>query len=358
MALIECLECKKQVSSEANSCPHCGISIKKDTTIIVSSSPIAPTQTQLIEPGFEPAYGNIFLGILLIFLFSWLTFFFIPSHNPEILEKFLYSYPEKLVKNILNRDPAEILITIMRLYNGKLPYGCPEWVFNKEYYLYIILSAYVFLVLSIIITLSGFFYKNYKILFCKHCNSQTIARKKSLGFFCEKCNTNLQKSALPILLLLLIFFIILKLSFSVFQSQKSTTKINTSNYSKNNASISQNISWENRAEKFAREFIEKNKITIALGIQRIIHPSGNNPYLINTEFVKSYKSITAKMQVNWNSANNQYATIVAWEFSQHNHISAKVTFDNANTQIDTKIRVKLEKFFRDLYFMLSGIMQK
>lgn len=34
MALIECKECKKDVSSEANICPHCGITLKSQKKII------------------------------------------------------------------------------------------------------------------------------------------------------------------------------------------------------------------------------------------------------------------------------------------------------------------------------------
>lgn len=357
MALIECLECKKQVSSEANACPHCGISIKKDTPIIVSPTPthtIPLAQTHLIEPGFEPTWGNIFFGILLIFLCTWLAFFFIPSHNPEVLEKFMYNYPGKIAQDLLQQNPAEAIAAIFRLSKGKLPDGCPEWVFSKEHYLYIIVSSYVFLALGIIIALSGFFHKDYKILFCQHCNSQTIARKKFLGFLCEKCNTNLKKTSLPLLLLVLLvllFFLIISKSstksLKVGSIQNQSYSTNIRNFSKTN---SQSTSWIDRAELGLRVLLKKPGQYKIFGssIVSTLHPSGNYKNL-TYGIAKQSGILFLNLNVEWSGAITKtiYTTSIIWRCNQSGHINISVIKDNAPFKFKQANLNLLDKWFRE-----------
>lgn len=52
MAMIACKECKKEVSSEANVCPHCGISLKRKPF------------------GFGGAIAFIFLAFVLVAVFN------------------------------------------------------------------------------------------------------------------------------------------------------------------------------------------------------------------------------------------------------------------------------------------------
>lgn len=73
MAIVKCPECKKKVSSQANSCPHCGYSIKDH---VDSNKPLeAPTKisqfpsimAQKMNPLYKALSGNFF-GRILIFL--------------------------------------------------------------------------------------------------------------------------------------------------------------------------------------------------------------------------------------------------------------------------------------------------
>ena len=51
MAMVECKECKKQVSNHANTCPHCGV----------------------MHPGYEPhGCGTVFIRVLILLALIYL----------------------------------------------------------------------------------------------------------------------------------------------------------------------------------------------------------------------------------------------------------------------------------------------
>ncbi len=216
MALIECLECKKQISSEATSCPHCGFPIQKTLTSSNQSNVIAnaqPSQPTLLSPGFEPQLGRIILGIILSALCGWLALSWIPEHSPYLAEEMLLKYPGKIIKDLSSYDPTEVI----RIFKGKLPSGCPEWWFSKNEYPWILGIAYLFFVGGIFELLYGAFYKDYRILFCQKCNSQIIARKKIFGLKCEKCNSTLQRNYLSYVMLTLTLAILFVCLFMIIR---------------------------------------------------------------------------------------------------------------------------------------------
>lgn len=62
MALISCKECKKEVSSAAQSCPHCGCPLPS----------LNETDLQIIEAGLTFAKGRIVAGLVFWPALIWL----------------------------------------------------------------------------------------------------------------------------------------------------------------------------------------------------------------------------------------------------------------------------------------------
>ena len=50
MALIDCWECKKPVSSAAGSCPHCGAPVSKDSTPGTKKTESSQVNVKPVQP--------------------------------------------------------------------------------------------------------------------------------------------------------------------------------------------------------------------------------------------------------------------------------------------------------------------
>ena len=73
MAIVNCKECGKEISDMAQTCPHCGVVIKKDT------------YTKEISTAKKVAIFFITVLILIIGYF-FITGYWIPSHtHPELV---------------------------------------------------------------------------------------------------------------------------------------------------------------------------------------------------------------------------------------------------------------------------------
>lgn len=74
--IIECVECKKEVSDRAKTCPHCGYDLtKKEGNIVVVPTLIVPVWYNL---GISAFIGKLFMGLFLfpigILSFIWKLF--------------------------------------------------------------------------------------------------------------------------------------------------------------------------------------------------------------------------------------------------------------------------------------------
>ena len=67
MALIECPECKREISDKATSCPHCGVPIR--TTITQSDGQMSTIQLTKKKYKLQKVFITIFLILGIIFLF-------------------------------------------------------------------------------------------------------------------------------------------------------------------------------------------------------------------------------------------------------------------------------------------------
>lgn len=72
MALIQCPECKKDVSSEANSCPHCGYPIKTEEKVDVQNIHTEQTITETTSSIKNPT-----VAVLLVIVFGPFGLFYI-----------------------------------------------------------------------------------------------------------------------------------------------------------------------------------------------------------------------------------------------------------------------------------------
>ncbi len=72
MALIECPECKINVSDKAQSCPKCGCPIIKGVQTIEQTSKKYKKQVLIsslfIVIGFFTVFANAYIGVVLIFI--------------------------------------------------------------------------------------------------------------------------------------------------------------------------------------------------------------------------------------------------------------------------------------------------
>lgn len=80
MALINCPECKKEVSDQSNSCPNCGFPIKSKS---VATSPVFTTSPPPLvnnpdnSKKKESKKGNFIINAVAIIFGSWLVYTFI-----------------------------------------------------------------------------------------------------------------------------------------------------------------------------------------------------------------------------------------------------------------------------------------
>ena len=67
MALIECPECKQQVSSEAKSCPHCGYPLKQK---VIEEKPKDDEKRKSFTVGYRCGPGGIIAAVIIILIFG------------------------------------------------------------------------------------------------------------------------------------------------------------------------------------------------------------------------------------------------------------------------------------------------
>lgn len=243
MAIIECPECKREISSEAQTCPSCGFPIQEST----SPQPQIAPQSPVIPPGIEPNWMRVTLGIICAFIGGWATFHWVPSHSPYLVEEIYEQYPGKLVGDAKNLNPTEVI----RAFKGKPPSGCPDWYFPYNLYYWALGFAALFFVGGIFEVFYGMLYKNYKILFCKKCDMQVVARKKKFDIQCEKCGAVIERkySAYASLIILILTAIVI-----IWWGIQSTTRSNSSNSKKPTRSFHCHIPCE-LARRIYREKI-------------------------------------------------------------------------------------------------------
>ena len=121
------------------------------------------------------------------------------------------------------------------------------------------------------------------------------------------------------------------------------------------------IPWADRADTIARRLISQNQDKIANAIQGLTHPTGKDAKLIRSSISKLDGRILIEMTVAWKGGfiGNDYETVVAWEISEANHVSAKVVSDTAMTEIESKNKEMLNDYFKNrvypaFYSSISG----
>jgi len=109
------------------------------------------------------------------------------------------------------------------------------------------------------------------------------------------------------------------------------------------------IPWPYRAQTEARKLVELNANLLAKAIQGITHQAGRDPVLAGTTIIKLDERINVELTVRWKIGGlveGAYQTTVSWEISKADHISAKVTADNAAVGVTREEANALNEYFR------------
>lgn len=108
------------------------------------------------------------------------------------------------------------------------------------------------------------------------------------------------------------------------------------------------IPWADRADTELRQLIPRNSEAIASAILASTHPSGKNPMLGEFKVSKLDGRVLVELPVVWKGGllGNAYRTVIVWEISEANHVSAKVVADSAVLAIDAKDRLMIDDYFR------------
>jgi len=183
MALINCPECETEVSERAAQCPKCAHPIAKTDEGEPSGQPAAP---QAPAPAYVPTLppkkflaGNALACCLLIGLGFWLFFVKIPQHNPA--GQNLAGAAEAVMTD-------RTMLTSEAVTAGK--------------------GAAILLIIVGFAGLPQSFRETGRLLMCRKCGMQVVARRKVLGrFACERCESVVQgkyKAAVALTLFLVV----------------------------------------------------------------------------------------------------------------------------------------------------------
>jgi hypothetical protein len=151
MALIECSECKRQISSAATVCPGCGHPVTGGG---------GGSSYHAQQPGLELRPIGILLGLVLIASGLYLALSFIPEHDPA---------------NIISSNLPKTL------------YNLNRWYLNPNLVGPLKVVAWVLVVLGVAELLTGSTTRSGKLVYCKACDTQVVAKSAFMGSTCERC---------------------------------------------------------------------------------------------------------------------------------------------------------------------------
>ena len=165
MALVNCPECQKEISTRAKTCPNCGCPSSPDENSgddisKKNTSYTAPIPKTIIRP------TGLVLGVLLVIAGGHLLFDYIPQHDPV---------------NINVNNP----IDIAKAASGG--YYLPSDIEKLK------IAAWVVMFLGIVQLATGSIKKINPTLYCRSCDLQVGIKKRFLGNFCERCGQKIKK---------------------------------------------------------------------------------------------------------------------------------------------------------------------
>lgn len=167
MALINCLECNKEISTHAKICPNCGCPIYQ-----------SPKPKIIIRP------VGLFLGLLLVISGAYLLFKYIPQH--------IITSDIDFIKAISQENyilPKELDI-LKKIAWAILFLGVLQLIFHSA--------------------------RKINTLYCDHCDFQVGVNKRFFGNFCERCNAKLNKR--NFIVAIIGFFVLAIICYYLFTS--------------------------------------------------------------------------------------------------------------------------------------------
>lgn len=142
------------------------------------------------------------------------------------------------------------------------------------------------------------------------------------------------------------------LLFAVDKSQPSASATPAEPQSTSTAAVlppTTSVQWGKQAEQVVRNaFDGESGSNIATSIQRIAHPTGENPSLASVDVTGGADNVVVQIRVNWKGGllGTEYSTVVKWEIRDTGHVQAVVVEDSAPIGIADSNAKELDDYFR------------
>jgi len=161
--LIECPECKSQISDKASTCPSCGHPLTVRASV---GAPVEQSYKPILPPRQLRPFG-LLVGLGLIALGLFLALSWIPDHTPPAVS--------------MQRGIEGVLLDAIQTQGSS--YLRPDSVpIAKTLAWFLVLAG----VINIVV---GGTKRAGRLGFCKKCNMQVVAMRRGFRYLCERCDS-------------------------------------------------------------------------------------------------------------------------------------------------------------------------